>query len=140
MLGERSTERFQIDNASDIAALSVILSGAADAVGEKAFIVFDSPSTLLAYNTEELMVRFLKSHLARMKNRGNIGTYAFETGIHSNSFYNEVKASFDSVIEMKLEEADGELRRFIRVYSYRGVHETKWFRFLITPEGKVRVC
>ncbi len=74
LLGERSTERFQIDNASDIAALSVILSGAADVVGKKAFIVFDSPSTLLAYNTEELMVRFLKSHLARMENRGNIGT------------------------------------------------------------------
>lgn len=139
LLGDRSTERFQIDNASDMAALSVVLSGAAEAVGEKAFFVFDTPSTLLAYNTEELMVRFLKSHLARMKKHGNVGTYAFETGIHSNSFYNEVKASFDSVIEMKLEEADGELQRFIRVYSYRGAHETKWFRFLITPENNVRI-
>ena len=139
LLGERSTERFQIDNASDIASVSVVLSGAADVVGERAFIVFDSPSTLLAYNTEDLMVRFLKSHLARMKKHGNVGTYAFETGIHSNSFYNEVRASFDSVIEMKLEEADGELHRFIRVYSYRGAHETKWFRFLITPENRVRI-
>ncbi len=139
LLGERSTERFQIDNASDVAALSVVLSGAADAVGDGAFVVFDSPSTLLAYNTEELMVRFLKSHVARMKKRGNIGTYIFETGIHSNSFYNEVKASFDSVIEMKLEEADGELRRFIRVYSYRGAHETKWFRFLIKPDTNVKI-
>ena len=140
LLGERSPERFQIDNASDVASLSVVLSGAADAVGEKAFFVFDSPSTLLAYNSEELMVRFLKSHLARMKKRGNSGTYVFETGIHSSGFYNEVRASFDSVIEMKLEEADGELRRFIRVYSFRGLHETKWFRFLITPEHRVRIC
>ncbi len=45
-----------------------------------------------------------------MKKHGNIGVYAVETGIHSASFYNEVKAEFDSVIEMKLEEADGELR------------------------------
>ncbi len=102
-----------------MAALSVVLSGAAETAGEKSFIVFDSPSTLLAYNSEELMVRFLKSHLARMKKQGNIGAYAFETGIHTTSFYNEVRSSFDSVIEMKLEETDGELRRFIRVYSYR---------------------
>ena len=139
LLGDRSSERFQIDNASDMAALSVALSGAAETVGDRAFIAFDSISTLLAYNTEELMVRFLKSHLARMKKHGNIGTYAVETGIHSNSFYNEVKASFDSIIEMKLEEMDGELRRFVRVYSYKGGHETKWFSFLITPERSVKI-
>lgn len=119
--------------------MSVVLSSAAETAGDKAFITFDSISTLLAYNTEELIVRFLKSHLARMKKHGNIGVYAVDTGIHSPSFYNEVKADFDSVIEMKFEEADGELRRFVRVYSYRGVHETKWFRFLITPERKIRI-
>ncbi len=139
LLGERSTERFQIDNASDMAALSVVLSGAAETVGDRAFIAFDSLSTLLAYNTEELIVRFLKSHLARMKKHGNIGVYAVETGIHSASFYNEVKSDFDSVIEMKLEEADGELRRFVRVYSYRGAHETKWFRFLISPDRRIKI-
>ena len=139
LLGERSDERFQIDNASDMAALSVVLSGAAETVGEKVFIVFDSPSTLLAYNSEELAVRFLKSHLARMKRLGNIGVYAFETGIHSGSFYNEVRSDFDSVLELKLEEVDGELRRFVRVYSYRGGHETKWFRLLITAERSVKI-
>ncbi len=139
LLGERSNERFQIDNASDMAALSVVLSTAAETIGEKSFIVFDSPSTLLAYNTEELTVRFLKSHLARMKRHGNIGTYAFETGVHSPSFYNEVKSDFDSVIELKLEEVDGELRRFVRVYSHRGGHETKWFRFLITTNRSVKI-
>jgi len=139
LLGDRSTERFQIDNASDMAALSVVLSGAAETVGDRAFIAFDSPSTLLAYNTEELMVRFLKSHLARMKKHDNVGAYAIETGIHSDSFYNEVRASFDSIIEMKLEEVDGELRRFIRIYSHRGGHETKWFRFLVTPDRSIRI-
>lgn len=140
LLGERSNEHFQIDNASDMAGLSVVLSSAAETIGEKAFVVFDSPSTLLAYNSEELAVRFLRSNLARMKKHGNIGAYAFETGIHSGSFYNEVKADFDSVIELKLEETDGELRRFVRVYSYRGVHETKWFRLLITSDRSVKIC
>ena len=139
LLGERSEERFQIENASDMAGLSVILSGAAESVGEETFIVFDSPSTLLAYNTEELTVRFLKSHLARMKRHWNIGTYAFETGIHSISFYNEVKADFDTIIELKLEEVDGELRRFVRIYAYRGGHETKWFRLLIAPDRSVKI-
>lgn len=139
LLGERSPERFQIDNASDVAALSVVLSTAAETVGEKAFVNFDTLSTLLAYNTEELTVRFMKSHIARMKRHGNIGVYPIETGIHSNSFYNEVKATFDGVLELKLEEMDGELRRFIRVYRYRGSHETKWFRLLIGPSREIKI-
>jgi KaiC/GvpD/RAD55 family RecA-like ATPase len=139
LLGERSTERFQIDNASDVAALSVVISGAAETSGDRSFVAFDTISTLLAYNSEELCVRFMKSHLARMKRHGNIGAYAIETGIHSNSFYNEVKATFDGVIELKLEEMDGELRRFIRVYRYRGSHETKWFRLLIGPDRGVKI-
>ncbi len=139
LLGERTSERFQIDNASDMAALSVVLSSAAETSGENSFVVFDSPSTLLAYNSEDLTVRFLKSHLARMKRHGNIGAYVFETGIHTNSFYNEVKSDFDSVIELKLEEMDGELRRFVRVYSHRGEHETKWFRLLVAPDRSVKI-
>ena len=139
LLGERSPERFQIDNASDVAALSVVLSTAAETAGDKSFVAFDTMSTLLAYNSEELCVRFMKSHLARMKRHANIGVYAIETGIHTNSFYNEVKASFDGVLELKLEEVDGELRRFIRVYRYRGSHETKWFRLLIGPERDIKI-
>jgi KaiC/GvpD/RAD55 family RecA-like ATPase len=139
LLGERSPERFQIDNASDVAALSVVLSSAAETTGDKSFVTFDTLSTLLAYNSEELTIRFMKAHLARMKRHANIGVYPIETGIHSNSFYNEVKASFDGVLEMKLDEMDGELRRFIRVYRYRGSHETKWFRLLIGPDREIKI-
>lgn len=140
LLGDRSNERFQIDNASDVAALSVVLSSAAETSGDRSFVVYDTLSTMLAYNSEELCVRFMKSHLARMKKHGNVGAYAIELGIHSNSFYNEVRASFDGVIELKLEETDGELRRYVRVYSYRGSHETKWFRLLIGPDRSVKIC
>ena len=139
LLGEHSPERFQIDNASDIASISVVLSSAAEAVGDRAFVVFDSISSLLSYNSEELCTRFMKSHLARMKKHGDIGAYAIELGMHSNAFYNEIRSSFDGVIDLKLEEMDGELRRFIRVYSYRGAHETKWFRFLIGPDRSVKI-
>jgi KaiC/GvpD/RAD55 family RecA-like ATPase len=139
LLGERSNERFQIDNASDVAALSVVLSSAAETSGDRSLVVFDTLSTMLAYNSEELCVRFMKSHLARMKKHGNVGAYAIELGIHSNSFYNEVRATFDGVIEMKLEETEGELRRYIRIYSYRGRHETKWFRLLIGPDRAMKI-
>src|SRR5438046_10250437 len=81
----------------------------------------------------------MKSHLASMKKHGNVGVYPIETGIHSNSFYNEVKADFDGVLELKLEEMDGELRRFMRVYRYRGSHETKWYRLLIGPDRGVKI-
>jgi KaiC/GvpD/RAD55 family RecA-like ATPase len=139
LLGERSNERFQIDNASDIASISVVLSSAAEAAGDRAFVVFDSISSLLSYNSEELCTRFMKSHLARMKKHSDVGAYAVEMGMHSNAFYNEIRSSFDGVIDMKLEEMDGELRRFVRVYSYRGAHETKWFRFLIGSDRSVKI-
>ena len=139
LLGERSNERFQIDNASDIASISVVLSSAAEAAGDRAFVIFDSISSLLSYNSEEICTRFMKSHLARMKKHSDIGAYTVELGIHSNAFYNEIRSSFDGVIDMKLEEMDGELRRFVRVYSYRGAHETKWFRFLIGPDRSVKI-
>lgn len=139
LLGERSNERFQIDNASDIASISVVLSSAAEAAGDRAFVVFDSMSSLLSYNSEEICTRFMKSHLARMKKHSDVGAYAVEMGMHSNAFYNEIRSSFDGVIDMKLEEMDGELRRFVRVYSYRGAHETKWFRFLIGPDRSVKI-
>jgi KaiC/GvpD/RAD55 family RecA-like ATPase len=139
LLGERSPERYQIDNASDIASVSVVLSSAMETAGPRSFIVFDSLSTLLAYNSEDLSIRFMKSHLARMKKHGNIGAYPIELGIHSNSFYNEVRSDFDGVIDLKLDEMDNELRRSLRVYSYRGAHETKWCRFLINTDRSVRI-
>ncbi len=139
LLGERTTERFQVDNTSDLAALSVVLSSAAETVGEHAFVMFDSLSALPAYNTEELCIRFVKSHLARMKKHGNIGTYAVELGIHKDSFYNEIRASFDTVIEMKLNEAENEMNRMVRIYRHQGMHQNRWFKFLITQERGIRI-
>jgi len=135
----RTTERYQVDNTSDLAALSVVISGAAEAMGEHAFLMFDSLSALPAYNTEELCTRFVKSHLARMKKHGNVGIYNVEQGIHKESFYNEIRASFDTVIEMKLLETEDDITRMIRVYSHRGTHTSKWFKFLITPERTIKI-
>jgi len=139
LLGERTTERFQVDNTSDLAALSVVLSSAAEAVGEHAFVMFDTLSALPAYNTEELCIRFVKSHLARMKKHGNVGAYAVELGIHRDSFYNEIRASFDTVIEMKLNESENEMNRMMRVYRHQGQHQNRWFKFLISPERGIKI-
>src|SRR6266566_2969723 len=60
LLGERSPERFQIDNASYVAALSVVLSTAAETSGDKSFINFGTRSPLEAYSTEELPGLFIR--------------------------------------------------------------------------------
>ena len=139
LLGERTTERFQVDNTSDLAALSVVISTAAEAAGDHAFLMFDSLSALPAYNSEEMCTRFVKSHLARMKKHGNVGVYNVELGIHKEAFYNEIRASFDTVIEMKMQEVDNDVNRMIRVYSHRGVHSSRWFRFQITQDRAVKI-
>jgi len=51
----------------------------------------------------------------------------------------EIRASFDTVIEMRLLEAEDEMTRVIRVYSHRGTHSSKWFKFFITPERTVKI-
>ncbi len=46
LLGEPSPERFQIDNASDVAALSVVISSAAQMAGDRSFVAFDTLSSV----------------------------------------------------------------------------------------------
>src|SRR5207245_11419277 len=67
LLGEPSPERFQIDNASDVAALSVVISSAAKMAGDRYIVAFDRLSTLLDYNLDESSVPLLTSHLTTMR-------------------------------------------------------------------------
>src|SRR5947209_14475259 len=59
LLGEPSPERFQIDNASDVAALSVVISGAAQMAGDIYVVACDDLSNLRGYNSEGGSVRVI---------------------------------------------------------------------------------
>jgi len=148
VLGETVSGSYSVSNLSDMAGVNVVLSSAADALGGRSLVIFDTISTLVSYNSEDLTVRFLRSHLARMKKLCNTGFYAVEEGIQTESFYNSLRLLFDGVLELKLTENDGKLKRFIRVHSLKGFnHDTAWRRFKIvnrvfqlSSEGGKEMC
>jgi KaiC/GvpD/RAD55 family RecA-like ATPase len=132
VVGETIKSGYGVSNLSDLAGLNVVLSSAADSLKGGALVIFDTISTLVNYNSEDLTIRFLRSHLARMKKLCNIGFYAADDGIHTTSFYNSLRLIYDGVLEFKMVENDGKLERFIRVHSLKdSYHDTSWKRFKI---------
>lgn len=134
-----STERFHVGSLSNLSDLSVKIVSASSNFGEKAFFIFDSISTLLIYNSENEVERFLEVNIARMKNTNSVGIWVVEQGIHSESFYNVLRHMADGILEMRFVE-ESELKRFIRLHSFKGVsHDTSWKAFSITAEGIAKI-
>lgn len=127
-----STEKYSVSNLSNLSDLSVKIISASTAINHNLFFIFDSISTLLIYNSENEVERFLGINMARMKHFNNIGFWILEEGIHSTRFYNVLRQRSDCVLEMRFEEKS-ELTRLIRMHTFKtNEHETKWLPFHIT--------
>lgn len=132
-------ERYRVTNLSNLSDLSVKMISATSEMGKGSFFVFDSISTLLIYNSENEVVRFLEVNMARMKHSENIGIWIVERGIHSEAFYYTIRHMCDGVLDMRFEEHEG-LSRFIRMHTFRGIsHNTEWRSFNIGPNGEFAI-
>lgn len=99
-------------------------------------VVFDSVSTLAMEAGPGTGQKFLPILLARIKQSKGSGLFTLESGIHDEHFMNFLRFIFDGVLEMKMDEKGGELKRYLRVYSMKGVkHSTSWVPFKITDKG-----
>lgn len=99
-------------------------------------VVFDSVSTLVMEAGPGTGQKFLPILLARIKQSKGSGLFTLESGIHDERFMNFLRFLFDGVLEMKMDEEGGELKRYLRIYSMRGVkHSTSWTPFKITAKG-----
>lgn len=95
-------------------------------------LVIDSISTLLTYNNEGSIQKFLQVIMARAKEWHSVGLYIAEYGVHSEAFYNSLRFMVDGVLEMKMYEVGGELKRFFRVHTFKMAgHNTRWVPFTI---------
>ena len=138
LVGE-STERYRVGNLSNLSDLSVKIISASSELGDGIFFVFDSISTLLLYSVENEVERFLGVNMARMKHTSNVGVWVVEQGIHSESFYNALRHMADGILELRFEEG-GELKRFIRMHTFKGVsHNTAWKPFVVSKDGLVTI-
>jgi KaiC/GvpD/RAD55 family RecA-like ATPase len=126
-----SDEKYALNNLSNLSDLSVKIISASTALNHNLLFIFDSISTLLIYNSENEVERFLRINMARMKHFNNVGFWILEEGIHSNRFYNVLRQRSDCVLEMCFEE-QSELTRAIRMHTCKtNEHETRWLPFRI---------
>ncbi len=132
LVGEAS-EKYSARNLSNLSDLSVKMISASNELGKNTFFIFDSISSLLVYNAENEVERFLGVNMARMKHAQNLGLWVVEEGIHSESFYNVLRHKSDGVLEMKFEESDrGTVERYIRLHTLKNLrHEIMWRLFEI---------
>ena len=130
LVGE-TTEKYSARNLSNLSDLSVKMISASNELGKGTFFIFDSVSSLLVYNAENEVERFLGVNMARMKHAQNLGLWVVEQGIHSESFYNVLRHKSDGVLEMKFEENNqGTLERYIRLHTFKNLkHEIVWKPF-----------
>ncbi len=128
----RSEETYHVDNLTNLSELIFKVSDAASAVGDSMILVMDSISTLLTYNNEGSIQKFLQVIMARVKEWHGVGLYIAEQGVHSEAFYNSLRFMVDGVLEMKMYEVGGELKRFFRVHTFKMAgHNTRWVPFTI---------
>lgn len=126
-----SSNKYTLNNLSNLSDLSVKLISASNELNHNLLFLFDSISTLLIYNSENEVERFLGINMARMKHCNNVGFWILEEGIHSTRFYNVLRQRSDCVLEMRFEE-QSELIRLIRMHTCKtNVHETRWLPFHI---------
>ena len=130
LVGE-ATEKYSARNLSNLSDLSVKMISASNELGKGIFFIFDSVSSLLVYNAENEVERFLGVNMARMKHAHNLGLWVVEQGIHSESFYNVLRHKSDGVLEMKFKENDqGTVERYARLHTFKNLkHEILWKSF-----------
>lgn len=100
------------------------------------YIIFDSIDALAISGGESLALQFILSCLRRIEASRSTGVATVTSGSHDPRFENMLRTYFRGVIELKLEEANGQLQRSLRIFSLLGTsHSTDWYPFRITEDG-----
>lgn len=101
------------------------------------FIIFDSLDGFALNEGEGGALQFLMKCLHEMEGSKATGAATVTTGTHTPKFENMVRTYFRGVLELKVEEKEGRLQRFIRIHSLKGtaLTHTEWYEFSITEDG-----
>jgi KaiC/GvpD/RAD55 family RecA-like ATPase len=98
--------------------------------------VFDSITNLAVQSDPDTTMRFLQLVTAKMRSMDALAFFTLIPTSHDSKFVSTVKAMFDGVFEMRLDDVGSEITRMFRVFSIKGVkHQTRWIVFTITERG-----
>lgn len=117
--GQRSTERVHFAS-FDPGDVSIAAEEAASAWSAGLAYIFENMSDVVAATDERTFLKFYQRWTSRLVALGRVTIEGFVRGVHSESFVNSVVAGAHSVVELRVEEIDGELKDVLRVRTFRG--------------------
>jgi len=99
-------------------------------------VIFDSLDAVALSQGEGSAIQFLLACLRQLETSRATGVATVTTGIHTPRFETILRAYFKGVIELKLEETEGKLTRYVRIFRLPSAsHHTDWQPFTITEDG-----
>jgi len=127
--------RYYIENPENLTDLSVTIKEARKRITNLRFIM-DSMTNLILNVDKNSGQKFMQVITGRLKVANALGFCVLDAGVLDETFLNFLRIVFDGVIEMRLTEAEGWMKREMRVYSMRlGRHDNSWHEFQVTNEG-----
>ncbi len=134
VIGAASKEKYSV-NSRDLSDISIGLSKALQNKPEMMFI--DPFSSLSIHHDEQSLIKTYQIILSKLREIVPITYITFESGIHSEQFYNTIRYLSDINLVLKIEELKtGELTRWIHVYSAKGLSlNNRWCPFVIEKNG-----
>ena len=104
------------------------------------FLAVDNLSAFLKYNDERAFMQWLDKTIGRMREMKGVRLYCFLKHFHSESFYANLEAMADGVIDLDIQVRGNHLENVIRLKSMKGVqHPTDWRTLRITTTGFLKV-
>lgn len=130
-----ANSKFRIEDPENLTNVSIMIEKAREGVSDVVFVL-DSITRLILGAGTEWGRKFMQTVACRLQGARALGICVLDVGILDETFLNFLRFLFDGVIDMRVTDEGGQLRRLIRVYSLKmGRHDTSWHEFQITPKG-----
>jgi KaiC/GvpD/RAD55 family RecA-like ATPase len=140
-IGGKSTSKYCVNNAGDLAAISSTIDSARQGL-TKTRLVLDSITGLMTICSHNLTVlsKFLQVIAAKNRAAESNAVFLVTPEAHDQVFMSYLREIFDGTLEMKMEtkksDSNEEILRLLRLFSLKGArHKTNWTPFEITSEG-----
>ena len=127
---------------SNINTLNLKLTESFSRVGRSrtARVIIDSLTALCStVDRTTVIIDFIRLLGRKVKNLGSLCFYTLNRQGFDTRLIELVKDVSDGVIELKLEEEDGRLRHYLRIFKMKGVdHSRKWIPYTIDRHQGIR--
>ena len=136
-LGGESSGEYAVKNPADLAMVSIAIEKARQGL-EKIRFVLDSVTGLTSICNHNVTVfsKFSQIVVARIRLMNASAIFTAAPEAHDSQFMSFLRLTFDGTLEMKEDESGKEIKRLLRIFSFKGAkHKTYWTPFEITDKG-----